>query len=45
MQTVDDLLDYMERTAWHTPDYSECDCVDCLTYGMVCNIYNRMQEA
>ena len=42
MKTIDDLLDYMEEIAWHTPDSSECDCGHCMVYGVVCNLYDRM---
>ena len=42
MKTIDDLLDYMEETAFHTPNFAECDCGHCMVYGVVCSIYDRM---
>ena len=44
MKTIDDLLDYMEDIAFHTPDPSECDCGHCMVYGVVCHLYNRMEK-
>lgn len=45
MITVDDLLDYMEETAFHTPDFAECDCGHCMIYNSICSMYERMVNA